>query len=247
MKQLRDELGIDLVMGRGRQAKYYLVDRNITIEEVTLLMDAVNASNFIEQGVAKQLNYKLKQLRSCYEAKELDRNILGVTVAKAENKKILKLVNTIQDALRQEVQIRFRYLRWNKEKQLVQAQDKYYTMNPWGLIWANERYYLYGYDVEERNGKLQERCYRVDKLQEIVLMDTKRMGEELFAQFQVGTYESRRIGKCGVSKAGRGAKENERIAGGEFEVLLGEMLCVWACGCIMKESTIKKPTKSNDL
>lgn len=25
-------------------------------------------------------------------------------------------------------------------------------MNPWALIWANDRYYLYGYDVKETQG-----------------------------------------------------------------------------------------------
>ncbi|MFI3177835.1 MAG: WYL domain-containing protein [Eubacteriales bacterium] len=213
MKQLRDELGLDLVMGRGRQAKYYIEERNITKEEVTLLIDAVNASNFIEKGLTKQLNDKLKELRSCHEAKEMERNVLGVTIAKAENKKILYLVNTIQDALRQQVQIEFQYLRWNKEKQLVPTQVKKYAMNPWGLIWANERYYLYGYDVEERDGTLHERCYRVDKLQEITLTDRKRMGEELFARFDVGTYVSRRIGMFGGKEHAITIRVDEKLVG----------------------------------
>ena len=47
-------------------------------------------------------------------------------------------------------------------------------MNPWALIWANDRYYLYGYDVKETEGSLIERNYRVDKLNNIELSDLPR-------------------------------------------------------------------------
>lgn len=36
---------------------------------------------------------------SLYDAEELDRSVLGINIAKAENKKILYNVNLIQEAL----------------------------------------------------------------------------------------------------------------------------------------------------
>lgn len=53
-------------------------------------------------------------------------------------------------------------------------------MNPWALIWANDRYYLYGYDVKKTGDVLNERNYRVDKLDNIVLSDTPRDGKSQF-------------------------------------------------------------------
>lgn len=53
-------------------------------------------------------------------------------------------------------------------------------MNPWALIWANDRYYLYGYDVKEKDGILSERNYRVDKLDNIKLSDIPRTGKSQF-------------------------------------------------------------------
>ena len=64
-------------------------------------------------------------------------------------------------------------------------------INPWALIWANDRYYLYGYDV---NKKLSERHYRVDKMTGIEVLDTPRKGERQFRGFDATTYVSRRIG-----------------------------------------------------
>ena len=67
-------------------------------------------------------------------------------------------------------------------------------MNPWTLIWANDRYYLYGYDVKETDGKLIERNYRVDKLDNIELSDKLRNGRNQFENFNANTYVSRRMG-----------------------------------------------------
>ena len=56
---------------------------------------------------------------------------------------------------------------WDKNKKLVKKSERRYNMNPWALIWANDRYYLYGYDIKETDGVLSERNYRVDKLDNI--------------------------------------------------------------------------------
>ncbi|MFI3200711.1 MAG: WYL domain-containing protein [Eubacteriales bacterium] len=213
MKQLIYELDINLHRGRGRNAKYFIAEREITKEELTLLIDAVNASNFVEKTIAEQLNKKLKKMCSCYEAMELERNVLGISTTKAENTKILKLVNMIQEALKCKVQIKFDYMKWNKEKKLVKGQEKRYSINPWGLIWANERYYLYGYDVEERNGKLQSRCYRVDKLSAMELTDIRRKGEEEFHQFDASTYVARRVGMFNGVERLISVKVNEHLVG----------------------------------
>lgn len=66
-------------------------------------------------------------------------------------------------------------------------------MNPWALIWANDRYYLYGYDVKKTGDVLNERNYRADKLDNIVLSDTPRDGKSQFRSFNANTYVSRRM------------------------------------------------------
>lgn len=120
--------------------------------------------------------------------------MLGINIAKAENKKILYNVNLIQEALSKGVQISFDYMVWDRNKKLVKKSDRRYNMNPWALIWANDRYYLYGYDVKEKDGVLSERNYRVDKLDNIKLSDIPRAGKSQFRIFNANTYVSRRMG-----------------------------------------------------
>ena len=137
---------------------------------------------------------KLKSTMSNYDSEELTRSVLGVNIAKAENKKILYNVNIIQEALAKGVQISFDYMGWNKNKKLVKKSERRYNMNPWVLIWANDRYYLYGYDVKKIDDTLSERNYRVDKLDNIQLSDTPRDGKSQFKNFNANTYVSKRMG-----------------------------------------------------
>lgn len=210
IKQLREELGIDIISTRGKYADYYIGARLLELEEIKLIIDSVNASNFIEKDIAKKMADKLKSIISKYDAEELQRNVLGVNVAKTENKKILYNVNTIQEALRKNVQISFYYKNWNAEKELVRKSQRKYTLNPWALIWANDRYYLFGYDIKE---ELSERHYRVDKLEEIELLETSRSGEKKFRGFDATTYVSRRVGMFSGDESYITVKVDENLVG----------------------------------
>ena len=46
IKQLRNELGVDVISGRGRNARYFIGNRLLEKEEMKLIIDSVNASNF---------------------------------------------------------------------------------------------------------------------------------------------------------------------------------------------------------
>ena len=194
IKQLRNEMGVDIISGRGRNAKYFIGSRLLEKEEMKLIIDSINASNFIEKSIASKMIEKLKSTMSVYDSFELDRSVLGINIAKAENKKILYNVNMIQKALQQGEQISFDYMKWDKNKKLVKRREKKYTLNPWALIWANDRYYLYGYDVKETDGVLKERNYRVDKLDNIRLTDIPRSGKKQFRKFDADTFVSRHMG-----------------------------------------------------
>lgn len=194
IKQLRNELGVDVISSRGRKARYFIGSRLLEKEEMKLIIDSINASNFIEKNIATKMINKLKSTMSTYESEELDRSVLGINIAKAENSKILYNVNLIQEALKKGLQISFSYMGWNKNKKLVKKSERRYNMNPWALIWANDRYYLYGYDVKEKDGVLNERNYRVDKLDNIQLSDIPREGKSQFRSFNANTYVSRRMG-----------------------------------------------------
>lgn len=73
IKQLRNELGVDVISSRGRNARYFIGTRLLEKEEMKLIIDSVNASNFIEKSIATQMIDKLKSTMSTYDAEDLDR------------------------------------------------------------------------------------------------------------------------------------------------------------------------------
>ena len=192
--QLKDDLGIDIAAKVGLNGGYYIGERLLSVTELKLIIDAINTANFIDPATAVNIADKLKRLVSKYKAEELDRSVMAMNVAKMENDKILENVDIIQKALSNKVQISFDYMAWNKNKELVKTSKSRYTMNPWTLIWAYDRYYLYGYDVDRREGVLAERNYRVDKMSNIEISEVKRGGEEQFKSFDITAFASRRQG-----------------------------------------------------
>ena len=196
MKQIGNEYkdDIEIKSTRGRNAQYYINKRLFTNAEMKLIVDAINASNFIEKSVATNMIDKLKKIMSKYEAEELNRSTLGITIPKTENKKILDNIDKIQDALKKNVQISFDYMCWNKDGKLEKKSKYRHTLNPWALLWANDRYYLYGYDTKEMNGKFAEKHYRVDKISGVELNEIPRGGAKQYQEFHADTYVSKRIG-----------------------------------------------------
>ena len=123
----------------------------------------------------------------------LDRNVLGMVNNKTENQKILDNVDKIQEACDKKVPISFTYMKWNKDLELVPKSDKAEIVNPWSLIWADDRYYLYA--IKNKCGKLVERHYRVDKMTDIKLLkDQTREGMVKVREICPNTYVSRRMG-----------------------------------------------------
>ena len=69
------------------------------------------------------------------------------------------------------------------EKRLRKNGD-WYRVSPWWLIWDNENYYLVAFDQLSRD----VRHYRVDKMQDLEIVDEPREGKELLASFDPGAY-----------------------------------------------------------
>lgn len=194
IKLLREDFGVEIISGRGRNATYFIGDRLLQNAEIKLLLDSIYASNIIPNNIAESISKKLRSTVSIYDAETLDRSVLGINVAKSENRRILINIHNILHAINNQKQISFEYRHWTKDKVLENKNQRLYSLNPFTLIWADGRYYLYGYDTKETNGVLKERVYRVDKLYNIEQLEFGIIGKEQFNEFNPDTYVSRRIG-----------------------------------------------------
>ena len=185
------EYGIQIEQLKGKNQGYYIEQREFELPELKLLVDAVQSSNFITNKKSDKLIRKLEKLTSKENAKQLQRQVYIYNRAKSENETIFNSVDLIHRAMQENKQIEFQYAEWTPKKELRLKRDgAKYTTSPWSLTWNGENYYLVSADTKGTS----IRHYRVDKMQNIKLLDEKRTGKEQFEGFDLAAFSKKTFG-----------------------------------------------------
>lgn len=186
--------GIDIAVTRDRQVRYYAAKHTFELAELKLLVDAVQYSKFITEKKSNALIKKIEGLASKYEASKLHRQVTVSNRLKADNEEIFCNVDMIHRAISENRQISFRYFEWDAQKKRVLRRDgAFYTVSPWALTWDDENYYLVGYDKDADALK----HYRVDKMLELFMEKSERLGKDKFSQLDITQYSKQVFGMYG--------------------------------------------------
>ena len=193
--ELRRDFGFDIIGQQARRNFYYhMGNRRFELPELKLLVDSVQSAKFITDKKSNTLIKKLEGMVSKYEARKLQRQVIISGRIKAMNESIYYNVDKLHEAIGTDRQIRFKYFRWNINKEMELRKDgAWYQVSPWALMWDDENYYLVGYDAED--GKIKH--YRVDKMWRISVADRKREGKEQFKAFNMPRYTKSLFGMFG--------------------------------------------------
>lgn len=191
------DYGIDIVTKRGKGGGYYIASRIFELPELKLLIDAVQSSRFLTIRKSRELIDKLCRQCNRHEASLMHRDLVIDRRVKSMNETIYHNVDTIQDAIAQNKQIRFRYFDWDISGQR-NYRDRDYLASPYGLCQNNENCYLLAHST--RHGVTH---YRVDRMTDIKLTDEPRTpcpeltGSNLIGHanqlFQMYSGESQRV------------------------------------------------------
>ena len=184
--------GYDIVLQRGRG--YYLGERNFQLAELKLLVDAVQSSRFITVKKSHELIHKLEQQTSAYGAQTLQRQVFVAGRVKSMNESVYYNIDAIHNAINEKRQITFRYFDYNIcGRKVLRHNGAIYQMSPYALLCSDENYYLTAYD-----GKAQEiKHFRVDKMLDIQMTEEKRLGREVFNEFDTAVYDKKMFGMFG--------------------------------------------------
>ena len=193
--ELLRDFGFDIIGQQARRNFYYhMGNRRFELPELKLLVDSVQSAKFITDKKSNTLIKKLEGMVSKYEARKLQRQVIISGRIKAMNESIYYNVDKLHEAIGTDRQIRFKYFRWNINKEMELRKDgAWYQVSPWALMWDDENYYLVGYDTED--GKIKH--YRVDKMWRISVADRKREGKEQFKAFNMPRYTKSLFGMFG--------------------------------------------------
>ena len=163
------DYGLDVVQRRGRNGGYYIASRNFELPELKLLIDAVQSSRFLTEKKSRELIEKLCQQCNRFDASLMHRDIVIDRRVKSMNETIYYNVDTIQEAIAQNRQIRFRYFDWGLDGKR-HYREKDYSASPYGLCQDNDNCYLLAHFP--RHGVTH---YRVDRMSHIELTEEPRV------------------------------------------------------------------------
>lgn len=182
------DLGVDIEKNADG---YYIGERQFDLPELKLLVDAVQSSKFITRKKSGELIKKLEKLTSRYQAVELQRQVFVANRVKSMNESIYYTVDAINSAINADRQLTFRYFDRDAQKNKVyRGGGEPITVSPWSFVLDGENYYMVAYD--SASDKIKH--YRVDKMDSACTSEKRRLGGQLFDDFDTALYARRMFG-----------------------------------------------------
>ena len=169
----------------GKQKGYYYDDFPFSVEELKVLIDAVQASSFIPEKRSKILMDKLAKLGGYHREEVLKGNMVTFNTRKHKDEKIMQNVRAINECISKHKKISFHYydLDENKQKRL-RKNRKRYIENPAALVYNDDNYYLVCY-----SDKYQDKViYRVDRMYLIAKVEEEVSAEIEMIKAELPTY-----------------------------------------------------------
>ena len=166
IKVLNDH-GFEVMMKMvGHEKGYYIDDRSFSVPEIKILMDAVQAANFITPGKSDTLIAKLAALGGSHQAEILTGNIVCFNTRKHTNEMIFYNVQALEDAIREHKQASFQYFDLNENRERIYRKNgDRYIVDPMALVYNEDNYYLLTYNQKHE----AVTTYRVDRMERVEL------------------------------------------------------------------------------
>ena len=183
--ELLNQYGYEVLCNKGRSNKYYVVDRNFDIAELKILVDAVYSSRFITVKKSKELTQKIADLAGVHKAKLLTKNIQYEESIKVSNEHIYYTTDNIDTAINSNKKIGFYYFDLDCHGDRIYRKNKeQYVVNPVALVYNENKYYLVCYDDKHMNMI----NYRVDKMDDVKILNESRTPNQELKEFKVGKH-----------------------------------------------------------
>lgn len=169
----------------GHEKAYYVEDRNFSIPELKILIDAVQASSFITEKKSEELINKIASLAGSHRAEVLKRNMVCFNTRKHSNERIFYNVNDLEDAILRQKKVLFRYFDLNENGDRVYRRDGHrYVVEPIALVFNEDNYYLTCYSSRHDSTS----NYRIDRMDSVEVIEEDCCEKAIALRDQVATY-----------------------------------------------------------
>lgn len=186
---LLNEQGFEVMCCRvGKEKGYYIEDRSFSVPEIKILIDAVQAANFITEKKSSELIDKISALGGSHQADILKSNLVHFNTRKHSNETIYYSVGYLEDAIQQKNKVLFRYFDLDEHGEKVYRRDGHrYVVEPVALVFYEDNYYVVVYSAKHDNTA----NYRIDRIDSVEIIDEPVSQKALMLRSEVAGYTER--------------------------------------------------------
>lgn len=173
-------VGYDIILHADNKKGYYMASREFEDWELKVLCDAVASSKCLTAKDKRSIFDRVCNL-SGEEGKKLLRKTSVIIDDSLNESNLTKVyIDMIMSAIRDNKKIEFRYVVTNSEMKKEYKRDGLaYTVNPYVMIWKEDKCYLVGSYGEHNDLS----CYRIDRIRELVISeDDARVLEDVLGR-----------------------------------------------------------------
>lgn len=187
------EYGVDIASVKKPFSGYAVLSREFEVPEIRLLIDAVQAADFITPKKTRELIDKIGSLCSFHQGKTLHKQVYIDNRVKCTNEEIYYNIDVLSRAIQQRKKVSFIYYKRkiNDGEKVIFSDEREFTVSPYALIWSNDHYYLVS-NNEKYDNLMHTRIDRMKKVQ--ITEETARNFSEVSEYknyFDVADYSSK--------------------------------------------------------
>ena len=153
----------------GRENAYYIDEVSLSLAELKILIDAVQAANFIPSNKTAELTDKLLALSGVRRSEIVKDNIILYNNHKHSNESIFENIEQLEFAITQKRQVSFYYFDLDEKcNRVYRKEKKRYITDPIALIFSEDNYYLVAYSRKYQGST----NYRIDRMDTVEVEET---------------------------------------------------------------------------
>ena len=166
---------------KDKEKFYYVPEHELTVPEIKIIIDAIQAAGFITDKKTSELVDKVAALGGSHQAEVLKKNMVRFNTRKHTNESVFYNVDSIEDAIIRRKKITFNYFHLNEKSERVyvttpSGSKKKYTIEPVALVFNEDNYYLMAYNSRHPEGTAN---YRIDRMDHVEVEEDSEMSEKV--------------------------------------------------------------------
>lgn len=248
---------------------YKVTRRPYEFDDLRLLAECVRASKFISKRQEEGLLAAIESMCSEHQIQELKNEVYLIGRTKTTNKYIMGYMLTINQAIRENRKIIFKYQKYSlkdRTQQVERRRGAAYILSPFKLLINEGNYYLLAYDSKKQD----MRTFRLDRMKEVAMLNEPREGEAEFEKIDLRTYTQRVFSMFGgeqkrvsirfinplldtvVERFGFGAETFYKLDDNTHfivttDVEISDQFYGWICGFRKKATIVSPPDVVSDF